>query len=136
MNSVALFLLRTTEGREGVAFWLLDALATTVIPGHWEKLAHISMDDAGVVTIRYALPAIRGRRVKHRRVGMLDVLASTFYSCNYLNYRTSYCRVDEHAAMESAIHLLDVTWYCSALQLPWVTDSRLAAMTLLGVIKR
>lgn len=53
MNSVALFLLRTAGGREDVAFWLLDALATAVIPGHWEQLSHIATAGVGVVTIRY-----------------------------------------------------------------------------------
>lgn len=52
MNSVALFLLRTAEGREGMTFWLLDALATDIIPGHWEQLSHISTADAGAVSIR------------------------------------------------------------------------------------
>lgn len=51
MNSVVLFLLRTAE-REDVTFWLLDALATAVIPGHWEKLFHISSPDTETVTIR------------------------------------------------------------------------------------
>lgn len=51
MNSVVLFLLRTAE-REDVTFWLLDALATAVIPGHWEKLFHISAPDTKTVTIR------------------------------------------------------------------------------------
>lgn len=49
---MALFLLRTAEGREGIAFWLLDALATDIIPGHWEQLSHISPADGGAVSIR------------------------------------------------------------------------------------
>ena len=52
MNSVALFLLRTAEGREDIALWLLDALATDIIPGHWEQLSHISTADDGAVSIR------------------------------------------------------------------------------------
>lgn len=55
MNSVALFLLRTAGGREDLAFWLLDAMATAVIPGHWEQLSHIATAGAGVVTIRQDL---------------------------------------------------------------------------------
>lgn len=54
MNSVALFLLRTVGGREDVAFWLLDALATAVIRGHWEQLSHIATAGDGAVTIRCA----------------------------------------------------------------------------------
>ena len=49
---MALFLLRTAEGREGLAFWLLDALATDILPGYWEQLSHISTADAGAVSIR------------------------------------------------------------------------------------
>lgn len=60
MNSVALFLLRTVGGREDLAFWLLDALATAVIPGHWEQLSHIAAAGAGVVTIRYKQRCERG----------------------------------------------------------------------------
>ena len=63
MNSVALFLLRTAGGREELAFWLLDALATAVIPGHWEQLSHIATAGAGVVTIRWVvLVETRGSR--------------------------------------------------------------------------
>lgn len=36
MNFVALFLLRTARGREGIAFWLLHALAADVAPQYWE----------------------------------------------------------------------------------------------------
>ena len=55
MNSVALFLLRTAGGREDVAFWLLVALATDVIRGHWEQLSHIATAGTGTVTIRYSV---------------------------------------------------------------------------------
>lgn len=48
MNSVALFLLRTADGREDLCFWLLDALGVTVMPGHWKGLSHISSTNGGV----------------------------------------------------------------------------------------
>ncbi|CAM9698483.1 unnamed protein product, partial [Ascophyllum nodosum] len=79
MNSVALFLLRTTK-REDVAFWLLDAMATAVIPGHWEKLYHISAADVETVTIRKLLRENVPRLLEHLDTRGLppEVLACDF----------------------------------------------------------
>lgn len=69
---MALFLLKTAEGREDVAFWLLDALATTVIPGHWEKLDYISTIAVGVVTIRCCIALMSSEKTRaHSKTGAI-----------------------------------------------------------------
>ncbi|CAM9229540.1 unnamed protein product [Discosporangium mesarthrocarpum] len=52
MNFVALFLLRTASGREDICFWLLDALATAVVPQYWDGLSDMTKARTDLAKLR------------------------------------------------------------------------------------
>lgn len=100
MNSVALFLLRTAWDREDLTFWLLDALATVVIPGHWEGLSHISSAKPGSVTLRCATQDFA------RRKGLTNnILQQNTESCKLLINCTLVSHDNGHLSKSVEIYL-------------------------------